>query len=498
MPAVASSAPKLWDTLKFEVWNGSNEDWIVSSLNLLRALTASLDRAPCDWLEKDNILYNFVAVALKECKNRITDKPEIYIPTCGRIFNAIASSCPYGFYLVAKFAVPILDTCHQDYKTGPEMIIALEALNEILQARLEQYDVKPLSEEDFVAKSPELQEYQLTSESHMTNGFDVFRDRIVEIYHGDVLRVKQDVQGLSDLSFCVPAIKGMVMIFSIPTYLSDPAKALIVADLVEIALNTSHKEDIRDAAVSALSTLSGSEPLLFQDVVLPIILAKLPTTLSQENEQKEGDRTLVVSLLEALVRIGATTPSISQQSNFIAMQVKLIQKLVGTISHPGQLEYQHAILASFNAWFAATSDNTEISNGGKVQQLIGGKSFDAISLLLQSIVEVKSNESNEYVEVIDSVDDDFIRLVGEYLMKVLRTESTSRNNFLLEWDRDHPEAPSGIWTLFTGVRDMDFTRSQIELTKASRGQCHAVTLSMYIVAGLRREVRYLKLYYKLR
>lgn len=493
MPAVTSSANKLWDTLKFEVWNGSNDDWIDASLNLLRALAASLDRAPCDWLENNNPLYNFVAVALKECKNRITDKPETYLPTCGRIFNAIASSCPYGFYLVAKFAVPILDTCHQGYKSGPELIIALGALNGILEARLEQTDVKPLSEEKFTAKSPELQEYQLTSESHMTNGFNVFRDRIVEIYQGDVLQLKQDVQGTSDLSFGVPAIKGLLMIFGVPTYLSDPAKGLIVADLVEIALNTNHKEEIRDAAESALSTLSGSEPLLFEDVVLPVILAKLPSTLAQEKEQKEADSSLVVTLLGALVRVGATTSSVSQRSNFIAMQLKLVHKLVDTISHPGQLEYQHAILASFNAWLAAVSEHSEPTSGGTSQPVLSGKSFEAISLLLESIVEVKTIDSSAFVEVIDSVDDHFVRLAGEYIMKVLRTESTTQPTFIVQWDRDHPEAPSGIWTLFTAVSDVGFTRRQLDLGKAPRGQCHAVALSMYIVAGLRREVRNVKL-----
>lgn len=35
---------ELWDTLKFEIWKGSSEDWIQSSLDPLRGMTASLDK----------------------------------------------------------------------------------------------------------------------------------------------------------------------------------------------------------------------------------------------------------------------------------------------------------------------------------------------------------------------------------------------------------------------------------------------------------------------
>jgi DNA repair/transcription protein MET18/MMS19 len=506
IPTVSLAAPKLWDSLKFEVWNGENEDFIQPSLNVLKQMASSLDKSRWEWLENDNPVNTFVIAALAECKQRIQDKQSTYLGPCGRIFNAIASASPHAFYLVVRFMLPVLDTLWQAHTSGPEKVLVLGVLNGILRARLVQVDVVPLPEAEFAALSPEMQEYQHMSESHMTNGFNEFRDRIIEMYHEDVTRVMENTELSEEAdSYGVPAIQGLVLIFSIPYYLSDAEKGMMAGELVEITLKRDQIGDIQAESLSALGQISGMEPNLFQKIVLPAIMDKLPEKLSSEPEQQELELSSAISYLEDLVQIVSTSSSSSstasyRQHNFTAMQEKIVEKLGETMLHKGQLRFQHALLAAASAWFESSKGDDTRPAGGPLRDLQRfreeGQFGGPILQLFQKVVQPKEHISDPVLgytglaDVGDNLDDKFIQLVGEYAMRALRDDSTTEeNNFLTTWDRSHPDEPSAIWTLFTkNTRPDSLASSQPNLLSAPADKCLANALSMYLIAGTRREV----------
>jgi len=384
-----------------------------------------------------------------------------------------------------------MDTLAQAHSSGPERTYVLEVLNGMLGARLAQADITGIAAGTNSEELPMLTEYQTSSSNTMSTSFSSFRDRLLEIYHEGIAQIINTPDTIADLSHCLPAIKGLELLFRIPSYLSDSEKGMIVSELVQIALTTDQKDDIVEQSVLALGTISGLQPQLFQTVILPAVLKRLPDQLSEDVTERESQSATIISLLESLVRISSSSSNVlSRQSNFAAFEEILIRKLVQTLSVPGQQQYQHAILASVSAWFEFTTDNQPASKttANTHTQDSEQDQFSPISFLLSHIVEKRNVDGQDYVYVLDTIDDAFVRFVGDYLMRSLRTKSQSASP-IARWDRAHPNSASAVWTLFTSLDHSDFIAAQANLISAPENQNLANALSMSLVAGIQSEVR---------
>jgi DNA repair/transcription protein MET18/MMS19 len=185
VPTVTLWSSKIWDALKFEIWNGENEDFIQGSLQVLRAIAASLGKGNYNWSSQTTPMTEFVVTAAKECLNRVHDSKKLYLVSSGRILHAMASGAPYAFHLVAKTVLPSMHVIWQDLKLPSEKKMLLTVYNYILDARLVQPKNDP--QRDLLVKS-----------------FEGFRDGIVEIYFGAVSNIKQESSSSDDpiLSLC--------------------------------------------------------------------------------------------------------------------------------------------------------------------------------------------------------------------------------------------------------------------------------------------------------
>lgn len=488
---ISESANKLWDSLKFEIWNGENDQWIQSSLDLLRQTAASLDREPSEWSDKTSPLYSFLIGALAECRDRIKDKPNMYLRTSGRIFNAFASASPYAFYLTSRTVVPIMDTLAQAHASGSERTFVLEVLNGILGARLAQADLKVSLNGDKIEVTPEIQHYQQISQTTMSSTFSSFRDRLLEIYHEGVAQIIKNTDSSESLAHCVPAIKGLELMSGVPSYLSEAEKGMIVGELVQVAFKDEQNEDVREETLSALGTISSLEPALFQTVILPAILGMLPSQVSTEPTEKEAQTGAIISLLEYLIRISSSSTGNLQtrQANFAVMEGKLVRKLVEILPIADQQSYQHAILASISAWYEATApDSTNPAAAvPTTQSSASHDQFAAIPFLLSHLVEVEGAGEHEHVRVKKSVDEHLVRFVGEYVMRSLRSQTTSQS-VIKQWQESHIGAPSAVWSLFTPTEQPNLQAVQVNLVNAPESHTLAGALSMYLLAGATRDV----------
>lgn len=481
---VSHSASKLWDSLKFEVWNGENDQWIQSSLDLLQETATSLDRLPCDWSDKKSPVYSFVMNALGECRDRIKDKPTTYLRTSGKIFNALASASPFTFYLTSQTVIPIMDTLAQEHSHGPERTSVIEVLNGLLGARLAQPDIADLSQATYADVTPEVAEYKSNGIGTMSTSFSPSKQRLLEIYREGIAQLVRKEQSTDDLAHCLPSIKGLELLFRIPLLLSDAEKETAVIELVQIALAADQKGDVIDQSVLALGTISGLQPQLFQTVVLPAILGMLPGQLSSSEDERDTQLATVMMLLEILVRISSTTSiADARQQNFTALEEALLRKFVDILLNNGQKQYQHAILASLSAWFASNESHQIKATNSATQS----QEFAPITYLLSYLVQKTVGNDKTRIETIETVDDQLVRFAGDYIMRSLRASSRSASP-IASWDRANPTSVSGVWTLLLPISQPQFTLTQVMLDDAPESQRRATVLSMYLLAGVQAEV----------
>jgi hypothetical protein len=93
--------------------------------------------------------------------------------------------------------------------------------------------------------------------------------------------------------------------------------------------------------------------------------------------------------------------------------------------------------------------------------------------------------------VIDGADETLVRFIGEYLMRSLRYDKVGKvDNPCIERDESQSTSPSPILTLFTSIDNQNLAGTQTNLVNAQESQWLANTLTMYLVAGSRREVSY--------
>lgn len=484
VPTITLWSSKIWDALKFEIWNGENEDFIQGSLDVLRAIAASLGKGNYTWSSQTTPMTEFVVTAAKECLNRVHDSRKLYLVSSGRILHAMASGAPYAFHLVAKTVLPSMHVIWQDLKLPSEKKMLLTVYNYILDARLVQPKNDP--QRDLLVKS-----------------FEGFRDGIVEIYFGAVSNMKQESSS-SDVSFGVPAVDGLVLLFQIPSYISAVEQGMIVQELNTI-LFAAQDSEIRNAVLLSLQKISAMEPDTFHEITLTNFVEKLPDIVSRTHDEGMAKLDTIVGLLQDLVEIACSQPcqrelrngtaintaSSCWHRNFDALENKLLEKLDAVLQKSGQLEYANTILAAICGGLQLfdTSLNqarTRVSEPKPLDPKIGPYSY-IIKVLFQKVVRERESSSGPYIGIKDSVDEKFVQIVGRTAMWALRSElTTAANSVLLNRKAISPDEPSVIWTLLSpGPCPATLSTSQQNLENGPADKCLANVLSVYLLAGHR-------------
>jgi DNA repair/transcription protein MET18/MMS19 len=496
---------KIWDALKFEVWNGEEEESIKGSLQILHNLSESLSKSPfpLEWdLNEDHLSY-FAIPAINECSTRLHDSRKQYLIPSGRILQAIASASPYSFYLVIKKVLPALLLIWQDSKLGSEKKSLLTVLNNILQARVDQIladDFVPgmLREEEMPT---EMQEYAFESMKKMSEAFGRFRDGLVEIYSAAVSDMKKASE-LQDDSFALPAVQGLALLFKIPGYLSDAEMGMVVEQLNQIALDLRDKTEIHAEALSALHQISVEAEGVFK-ITLSNYILELPEKLPPINSESYAeDLESVIFKLQGLIELSCTAPPKLRRidekittkmwhDHFHQLQSKLSDKLQSILQHGDQQDYANAILAAICTSVERFDETAQL----KIDldpTLLGTYNSIVLDITIK-LVEMKSApESNKgryaAIKTLPNgklFDDTFVQFASRTVMYALRSKlSAGQHNFIAEWNRRFAGEPD----LFThGDRNVG-RAERWDLTAGPPEKCLANVLTMSLVAGLRPEV----------
>ncbi|TGO70962.1 hypothetical protein BELL_0639g00020 [Botrytis elliptica] len=506
---VSEFSVTIWDTLKWEVWNGENDDFINRSIENIAAIAGRLGQQSSS-TEDDNVeLEKFVNYVTQECITIFTDdtKKRMILP-CTRILGKISSTSPQAFTLTARNTLPTLFTLWQGLDTIADKTRLLESFNIILETRANISQSSTQSSEDA---------YMAQRLAVMDVNFDNFRESFIELYFGATS------MSSSDLESKIATTKGLTLLASIRNdsvnrpFLNSFEQGTIIEKLNETAFNLKEADDLRALAVASLSILSVRYPDTFINITLPNFISKLPDQLKTENGD-ESELSQVVWLLDSLVEIACKstcqreleTPDSEDKTHFKfrlfkALQSEFVMKFTHHIcKYANQTSYQMALLAAIYQGLqvfddALANDKTAGDLLSNRNDIIDPYAFIAIALF-KRVIGLSQHETGDLkgswfvgiseVNKGEYFDDSVITLVGTIGTYILRSNTTPHeNNFLLKANADNPTEPSRVWTLFNfGAHTRaDLGACQQDLRVGPSNKCSANILSTALIAGIRKE-----------
>ncbi|KAG4438066.1 hypothetical protein IFR05_006432 [Cadophora sp. M221] len=484
VPAVEPWSTKIWNSLKFEVWNGDIDDFI-----------------------RESSLALYVLPAATECKERLQDSKKQFMRSTGMILSAIASGSPYAFQLVFKEVLPSMNTIWQDLRLGSEKTLLLGVFNNFLVARLALPDISNPGA-TYPASSTALLAVDTQNMAQLTTDFAKFSQNLVDVYFGAFANTEASPASSPDPTLSVAAIKGLTLLFQIPGYLSTVEQGMIVQKLNELATSPEQDAEVAQTVVESLQQICSLEPTVFRENTLLDFLQRLPESISTDPEKSEHELDAVLGYLESLTEICCTVvckkevvtvPPVTAASsfwhrNFDAMVEKLLTKFTHIMSIGGQLPYAAALVATIaNAItkFDKTLEGARITTQLPMLNDPSKGAYDYIILALFREIVVQKVDSNGqlYVGLKPSSFggdlDKLVRMVGRATMLAVRSKlTTPSNNLIISWNRQFPKEPSAIWSLLTHTGDGLLATTQKNLQQGPPDKCLANILSMSLLAGM--------------
>ncbi|KAI9650925.1 hypothetical protein NHQ30_000960 [Ciborinia camelliae] len=510
----------IWDTLKWEVWNGENDDFVNRSIQNIAAIASRLGQQQLDLEDDSNELAKFVNYVTQECIAIFTDdtKKRMILPST-RILSKIASTSAYAFTLAFRNSLPTLFTLWHRLDTMADRTRLVESLNIILEARSDilRSSVSDVEDASHLPSRDLDDEYRAQRMAIMEESFDKFRVNLIELYFGAMSRPS------SDLELQIATTKGLTLLATIRNnstgrpFLNSFEQGTIIEKLNETAFDLKEAEELRALAVTSLSTLSVRYPDTFISITLPNFIGRLPDQLKSENGD-ESDLYHVVWLLDSLVDIACKSTCQREldvpdtEANihfkfrlFKALQSELIMKFTHYASkHANQKSYQLALLAAIYRGLqvfddALANDKMAGELSSNIDDSIDPYAFIAVALF-KRVIGLFQHETGDlkgswFVGISEAdkgefFDDSVVALVGTIGTYILRSNTTSNaNNFLLKANADNPTEPSRVWTLFNfGAHTRaDLGACQQDLRFGPSNKCSANILSTALVAGVRKE-----------
>jgi len=517
LPVICQWAPKIWDSLKFEVWNGENEDFIKGSLKVIHTMVTIMSNRNWDWDDQSNEAAKNIISMTKECKERIIDTNQRYVPKTGLILDAIASASPYSFQWVLKTTLPALLTLWDGTSARGEKTPILDVLNRILHARVEVGAKLEAASRNVDSQDEEPILYLRKCISTISTCLDTFKDRIVEgVYWSAMTENLSDSE--SDTAFRVSTIRGLTCLMGIPNLLFDFESGTIISTLNKIAMDSTQLLQLHEVAVHSLRQISIQDPTRFGAITLPNFMAHLPESF-EDSRQRDVEKDRIIHILDSLVEIACTATCSGDGSSkdganpahavFDQFQESMLTKLFDVLKHKEQLPYAALFLAAISRGLELFDD---VLNNVGTQIKLPVQALDfryaqdpshhpygwiVLRLykqlaVIKDVHDYEAGEGIPYVGLNLKMDEDmgimdeFVRLVGDIATKALRSaQTTYLNNFV---NAEGSSAPSHIWSLFVDNCPESVDSTQMNLKDAPVDKGLANILSMSLVAGMNRTV----------
>jgi len=477
---VATWSSQVWDALKFEVLNATEDDLADEALKTLQATAERLsyDGLTLQTLERTP-LFRFVEVIAKECVKHLHEPQQRYARQSGQIIGKVACGSPFAFHLIIKGVFPELMTIIQDTNAITKKKELLEVINKILDARFELVQAQEYS--DF----PSLGILDAVSESCAVGtvaygGLTFFRDILFETFALSLTNSPPQ-----ETSIRITAVRGLLKLVKLPGFLAPIEIGMIIQHFDKLVLDKDDVgDDLRDEAILALQEVARLHQQSVIEISFSAFLGALPDALKDDRDVKA-----CLPVLEALARIG------SEGFPFTILSVRLRNKLDDALRRSVSQVYAHAILAGL--LYAIRQRETAKSRGATntinkrahaegpdpeyivlVKHLYGQITCPSLSIEGRSRNREQPYDGLQRLQMADGLrypDDTFLDLVGKIGMTAVRSMKVEDQR----WAAEH------VFTLFK-----EFPADQVDIPIATQLQNRTLTLTMHLIAGLHREVLY--------
>ena len=309
--SVGSQWKELWDGLKFEVIHGSEENTPELTLDVLRKLAVSLEKA-----SDQSLFENYMESIITETKDNITEIQNKKSLPSVRLAAGISSSSQTVFDRIAKTILAHILTVTSQSPTVAVQRILLDMIG---------YFVK--SSTKFPGE----------------NVLMLYKDPILDFYSRSLMGTSK-----IELTLRISAVKHLSEIASVNHLLSNDEIGLIVQYLNDVVLDE-NKQELINEALNALVLIAETHVNLILSITFPALLAKLPDT---DTSIGEGPNE-IEPILYALAKISVN------RSTFEALSVRLLSKLGSALRYNCTVRYPQAIFATLSSVLAKLAEKPD-------------------------------------------------------------------------------------------------------------------------------------------
>ncbi|KAJ6257724.1 hypothetical protein Dda_7512 [Drechslerella dactyloides] len=306
---VANYWSTLWDAIKYEVLNASDDDLALEALEAIRAIAQSLS-SKLGNVTKTSSLDRYLKTITKECLTQLRNPTAKQAKPSASILSAVASAS------VVSHATTI-------QAVMPGLLAIYDGLEEIMKQRSMLQALLPLFDST-------AQVYGVWGEVELPpslgNSLEPFKDKLFEIYSRALMGSAKE-----EVSFRLAGLSGLTKMSRIRNFLADNEIGLIVQFFDEIVL-ADEKDEMRDSALESLLMLSRLKPAQIMEVTFPAFMAKLP---DKEESEKSYDMTL-----SALAQLSVERPV------FQVLLTRIFNKLNIVLNNKSGPGYPFALVSS--------------------------------------------------------------------------------------------------------------------------------------------------------
>ncbi|KFY97277.1 hypothetical protein V498_02141 [Pseudogymnoascus sp. VKM F-4517 (FW-2822)] len=525
---VAEWSTPLWDALKYEIFNSSDDSQAPKALNVLRAIAARLSADSTLQTIPGTVLDTYATAIVEECLTRLRENGPKYSASAGAILASIIAASPFAYQLVMRTALPVLlGSFGGGDVSVDEKRAVIETINALLDGKFDllrrqdnpKWDFSAVSIIDGISYRAD-REFADAANADLSydagiadKGPGFYRDELTSMYMG----VARDTRA-EDKQFRIAAVRGLTKLLTLPQFLERGNVDSYIQFLAGVVLETADaKEPVRREAIKALQECAVIYSNLVIEKAFSILLAKLPDIFGGEETVKQK-----LAVLEALGDIG---------SRGVVMDTlfrRLLSKLDIVIHANESQQYAHLVLAGI----LYTVENREAQNESGVVKEKDVEAYQSlVDGLLRRTAALKVDGKKWYVGARDldtaagkaQPDEMFFDLVGKIIMKATCWMSFDDQEWLFErafslnatYDEataasigttspDSSDLPPDflafkatfdtVWAegpeVVTDVsKRRDIHDAQFGITSGPADKLRALSLSKYILAALRRDDR---------
>ncbi|KAF3928046.1 hypothetical protein AA313_de0201859 [Arthrobotrys entomopaga] len=306
---VANYWSTLWDAIKYEVLNASDDDLALEALEAIRALAVSLS-AGLTTTTRTSSLDKYIKAIVKECLTQLRSPTAKQAKPSASILSAVSTASVVAHAMTMQGVMPGLMTIYDGLEEIARQRSMLQAMLPLFDSTAEVYGVWG---------DVELPPSQ-------KNSLEPFKDKLFEIYSKALMGAAKE-----EVSFRHSGLDGLTKMSRIRNFFMDNEIGLIVQFFDEIVL-TDEKIDMRDTALDSLLILSRLKPSLIMDITFPAFMAKLP-------DKEEGEKSYDMTL-SALAQLSVERPV------FQVLLTRIFNKLNIVLNKSSGPGYPYALVSS--------------------------------------------------------------------------------------------------------------------------------------------------------